>query len=70
MNKENVKTLIEAGKAVVGIELGSTRIKAVMIDENHQPVATGSYDWENRLDGQYLDIRSGRHLERTESQLC
>ena len=51
MNKENVKTLIEAGKAVVGIELGSTRIKAVMIDENHQPVATGSYDWENRLDG-------------------
>lgn len=51
MNKENVKTLIEAGKAVVGIELGSTRIKAVMIDENHQPVATGSYSWENRLDG-------------------
>ena len=51
MNKENVKTLIEAGKGVVGIELGSTRIKAVMIDENHQPVATGSYDWENRLDG-------------------
>lgn len=51
MNKENVKTLIEAGKAVVGIELGSTRIKAVMIDENHQPVATGSYGWENRLDG-------------------
>ena len=51
MNKENVKTLIEAGKAVVGIELGSTRIKAVMIDENHQPVATGSYDWETRLDG-------------------
>ena len=51
MNKENVKTLIEAGKAVVGIELGSTRIKAVMIDGNHQPVATGSYDWENRLDG-------------------
>ena len=51
MNKENVKTLIEAGKAVVGIELGSTRIKVVMIDENHQPVATGSYDWENRLDG-------------------
>lgn len=41
MNKENVKTLIEAGKAVVGIELGSTRIKVVMIDENHQPVASG-----------------------------
>ncbi len=34
---------------VLGIELGSTRIKAVLIDRNHTPVASGSYDWENRL---------------------
>ena len=47
MSTENVKALIEAGKAVVGIELGSTRLKAVMIDENHQPLSTGSYDCEN-----------------------
>ena len=36
-------------KTVLGIELGSTRIKAVLIDENHKPIANGSYDWENRL---------------------
>lgn len=34
---------------VLGIELGSTRIKAVLIDRNHTPVASGSYDWENRF---------------------
>ena len=34
---------------VLGIELGSTRIKAVLIDENHLPIATGSYAWENDL---------------------
>ncbi len=34
---------------VLGIELGSTRIKAVLIDENHTPLASGSYAWENRL---------------------
>ncbi len=37
-------------KAVLGIELGSTRIKAVLIDEEHQPVASGSFAWENRLE--------------------
>ncbi len=35
--------------AVLGIELGSTRIKAVLIDENHMPIASGSYAWENDL---------------------
>ncbi len=35
---------------VLGIELGSTRIKAVLIDEQHAPVASGSYAWENRLE--------------------
>ncbi|MDR2053211.1 MAG: FGGY-family carbohydrate kinase, partial [Treponema sp.] len=34
----------------LGIELGSTRIKAVLIDGKHAPVASGSYDWENRLE--------------------
>lgn len=42
--------LIAQGRAVLGIELGSTRIKAVLIDENHVPVASGSHDWENRLE--------------------
>lgn len=33
----------------LGVEFGSTRIKAVLVDENCTPVATGSYDWENQL---------------------
>ena len=36
-------------KAVIGIEFGSTNIKAVLIDENHVPVASGSHGWENQL---------------------
>lgn len=36
-------------KLTLGIELGSTRIKAVLIDENHAPIATGSYGWKNDL---------------------
>jgi len=46
----NVKETIENGKAVLGIEFGSTRIKAVLIDENHTPVAGGSHEWENRYE--------------------
>ena len=41
--------LIVNGKAVLGLELGSTRIKAVLIDEEHKPIATGGYEWENQL---------------------
>lgn len=36
-------------KTVIGIELGSTRIKAVMVDENYMPIAAGSFEWENQL---------------------
>ncbi len=35
---------------VLGIELGSTRIKAVLIDQTHTPIASGSHDWENHLE--------------------
>ena len=41
--------LIKAGKAVLGIELGSTRIKSVLIDGDNRPVAQGGFEWENRL---------------------
>ena len=44
------KELIESGKAVLGIEFGSTRIKAVLINEKYEPIAGGSYTWENTLD--------------------
>jgi sugar (pentulose or hexulose) kinase len=43
----NVKNAIQSGKTVLGIELGSTRIKAVLIGEDHTPIATGSHVWEN-----------------------
>ena len=43
------KETIQAGKAVLGIEFGSTRIKAVLIDEENKPIAQGSHEWENQL---------------------
>ena len=45
----NAKQTIEDGKAILGIEFGSTRIKAVLIDEENRPIAQGSYEWENQL---------------------
>ena len=43
----DVKDAIQSGKTVLGIELGSTRIKAVLIGEDNTPIASGSHDWEN-----------------------
>ena len=40
---------IETGKAILGIEFGSTRIKAVLVDEEHKPIAQGAHEWENQL---------------------
>ncbi|MEE3384070.1 MAG: FGGY-family carbohydrate kinase [Prevotella sp.] len=40
---------IQQGKAILGIEFGSTRIKAVLIDEENNPIAQGSHTWENQL---------------------
>ncbi|MDR2072667.1 MAG: ATPase, partial [Spirochaetaceae bacterium] len=42
---------IAAGHTFLGIELGSTRIKAVLIGEDFSPLASGGFDWENRLEG-------------------
>ena len=44
----NTQKAIENGKTVLGIEFGSTRIKAVLIGEDHMPIAAGSHEWENR----------------------
>ncbi|WP_411682275.1 xylulokinase [Clostridium thailandense] len=44
----DIKNSIINGKTVLGIELGSTRIKAVLIGEDNVPIASGSHDWENR----------------------
>src|SRR5512135_855368 len=41
---------IESGRNALGIEFGSTRIKAVLIGADHAPIASGSYEWENRYE--------------------
>jgi sugar (pentulose or hexulose) kinase len=47
---QRVKDGIIAGNTFLGIELGSTRIKAVLIGEDFSPLASGTCDWENRLE--------------------
>lgn len=61
----NAKERIESGKAVLGIEFGSTRIKAVLVDETHQPIASGAHDWENQLVDRNLDVQPGYDLGRS-----
>lgn len=43
------KRTIETGKAVLGIELGSTRIKAILLDHGYNTIASGAFNWENQL---------------------
>jgi sugar (pentulose or hexulose) kinase len=50
MNRSDTQKVIESGKTVLGIEFGSTRIKAVLIGEDHMPIASGSHEWENRYE--------------------
>lgn len=45
----DAKQTINDGKAILGIEFGSTRIKAVLIDQENKPIAQGSHEWENQL---------------------
>lgn len=48
----DIKAFINSGKAALGIELGSTRIKAVLVGEHNEPIATGWHDWSNSyIDG-------------------
>ena len=51
-------------QTVLGLEIGSTRIKAVLLDKNHQPLASGGYAWQSSLlDGVWTyaleDMRKG-----------
>ncbi|MBN2117325.1 MAG: FGGY-family carbohydrate kinase [Anaerolineales bacterium] len=48
MNRNDTQKAIESGKTALGVEFGSTRIKAVLIGEDHTPIASGSHEWENR----------------------
>lgn len=51
MDIKNVQNKIAEGKTVLGIELGSTRIKGVLLDDNNEILAVGGHAWENRLEG-------------------
>ncbi|WP_209367349.1 xylulokinase [Priestia megaterium] len=62
--QESIKQAIAKGKTSLGIELGSTRIKAVLINESFETIASGSYEWENLLEDGFwtynlLDIITG-----------
>ena len=46
----DIKEAIRAGETCLGIELGSTRIKAVLIGPDHAPIASGDHGWENRYE--------------------
>ncbi|MDO4296433.1 MAG: FGGY-family carbohydrate kinase [bacterium] len=48
--REKQSEQIQKGETFLGIELGSTRIKAVLIDKNGTPLASGSHDWENQYE--------------------
>ena len=64
MSKNEAKEAILNNKTALGIEFGSTRIKAVLIDDKYHPIASGSYEWENRYENGIWtysldDIRKG-----------
>ena len=49
-------------EAILGIELGSTRIKAVLIDGENNPIAQGSHGWENQLANGFWTYSLRRYL--------
>ena len=50
MGKAEARQEILANKTALGIEFGSTRIKAVLIDSSNLPIASGGHEWENRYE--------------------
>lgn len=49
LNISETVQLIKSGQTALGIEFGSTQVKAVLITTDFQPIASGSYLWENTL---------------------
>lgn len=50
MNRDDIQKAVAGGETLLGIEFGSTRIKAILIGEDHAPIASGSFAWENRYE--------------------
>ena len=64
MDVKEIRGIIEAGQARLGVEFGSTRIKAVLIDAAGTPLAQGGHDWENKFENNIwtydlADVRAG-----------
>ena len=55
---------ITEGRTALGIELGSTRIKAVLVGPDHAPLAVGSHDWENQFVDRLVDLLAGVRMVR------
>lgn len=73
VDHDNIRMAIQNAETVLGIELGSTRIKAVLIGGDHTPIASGSHDWENRYENgvwtySLADVWSG--LQDCHQKLC
>ena len=49
MDTKMISEALRSGQSALGIELGSTRIKAVLIGPDHTPLASGAHEWENQL---------------------
>lgn len=50
MKHKQIQEMIQRGESALGIEFGSTRIKAVLIGADFQPLVSSSYDWQNRFE--------------------
>ncbi|MBT3193107.1 MAG: ATPase [Verrucomicrobia bacterium] len=62
--------MIEDGHGIIGIEMGSTRIKVVLIDEENTPIASGGHDWENTLDDGIWTYSLGEVWEGVQSSFA
>lgn len=50
MEIRKTENVLSGGCQFLGIEFGSTRIKAVLIDDHHKVIAQGNHDWENQME--------------------
>ena len=64
MDKMLAKQEIMEGRAVLGIEFGSTRIKAVLIGSSHEPLAQGSFEWENQFENGHAFSIMGLYCDK------
>ena len=60
MGAAEAKQAILDNRTALGIEFGSTRIKAVLVDGNNAPIASGGHEWENRYENGVWTYRADK----------